>query len=88
MEKELIELCKMFKIDGEFVSIDVINNGHINSTFLVRFLEDGKLKKYVLQKINKYVFKKPEEVMENITMKFNDVEFIVSNTANDPYEFY
>lgn len=28
------------------------------------------------------------KVMENITMKFNDVEFIVSNTANDPYEFY
>ncbi len=67
MEKELIELCKAFKINGEFDSIQVINNGHINSTFLVRFLEDEKIKKYVLQKINKNVFKKPEEVMENIT---------------------
>lgn len=67
MEKELIEHCKAFKIDGEFDSIDVINNGHINSTFLVRFLADGTIKEYVLQKINKYVFKRPEEVMENIT---------------------
>lgn len=67
MEKELIELCKAFKIDGEFDSIDVINNGHINSTFLVRFLVNGTIKEYVLQKINKYVFKRPEEVMENIT---------------------
>ena len=66
MEKELIELCKAFKINGDFDSIQVMNNGHINSTFLVKFLEDGKVKKYVLQKINKYVFKKPEEVMENI----------------------
>jgi hypothetical protein len=67
MEKELVELCKAFKINGEFDSIEVINNGHINSTFLVRFLVDGKIKEYVLQKINKYVFKQPEEVMENIT---------------------
>ena len=66
MEKELIELCKAFKIDGEFDSIKVINSGHINSTFLVGFLVDGKTKKYILQKINKYVFKKPDEVMENI----------------------
>ncbi len=67
MEKELIELCKAFKIDGEFDSIEVINNGHINSTFLVRFNQNGKVKEYVLQKINKYVFKRPEEVMENIS---------------------
>ncbi|MBR3885005.1 MAG: phosphotransferase [Clostridia bacterium] len=67
MEKELIELCKAFNIEGEFDSIEVINNGHINSTFLVRFIENGKIKEYVLQKINKYVFKQPENVMENIT---------------------
>ena len=67
MEKELIELCKAFNIEGEFDSIEVINNGHINSTFLVRFFENGKIKEYVLQKINKYVFKQPENVMENIT---------------------
>ena len=44
MEKELIELCKAFNIEGEFDSIEVINNGHINSTFLVRFFENGKIK--------------------------------------------
>ena len=66
MEKELVELCKAFNIDGEFDSIEIINNGHINSTFLVRFLSDGKIKEYVLQKINQHVFKQPENVMENI----------------------
>ena len=67
MEKELIELCKAFGIEGEFHSIDVVKNGHINSTFVVRFAENGKIKEYILQKINKYVFKEPDKVMENIS---------------------
>ena len=37
-------------------------SGHINDTFSVR-TENGR---YVLQRINKFVFKKPDEVMENI----------------------
>ncbi len=36
-------------------------NGHINDTYLI-----GTNPKYILQKINKNVFKKPEEVMANI----------------------
>lgn len=39
-------------------------NGHINDTYVVR-TEDNK---YILQKINKYVFKNPPEVMENIML--------------------
>lgn len=73
MEKELIELCKQFNIQGEFDSIEVVSNGHINSTFLIRFLEDGKIKEYILQKINKYVFKNPDEVMQNIFAVTNHI---------------
>ena len=43
MENELISLCNQFNIFGEFDSIETINNGHINSTFLVRFNKDGKI---------------------------------------------
>lgn len=67
MERELIELCRAFNIGGEFHSIETINNGHINTTFTVKFEEDGKINEYVLQKINQYVFKQPEKVMENIS---------------------
>lgn len=66
MEKELLNLCSQFNVDGEFDSIEVVNNGHINSTFLVRFKQDGNINEYILQKINKYVFKHPDEVMQNI----------------------
>lgn len=41
------------------------NNGHINATYMVSFGEDAE-PRYVFQKINTGIFKKPEEVMENI----------------------
>ena len=43
-------------------SIEPYGNGHINSTFLVTTDE----KRYILQKVNTNVFKKPHQVMRNI----------------------
>ena len=39
-------------------------NGHINDTFLVT----GDTKRYILQSINSNVFKKPDQVMHNISL--------------------
>ena len=52
-----------FVCDSKPVSYKEFGNGHINSTFTIK-TKNGK--KYVLQHINKYVFKSPEEVMANI----------------------
>ena len=65
MDEKLVKLCREFCVEGECESIKVINDGNINSTFLLQFINDGQVKEYILQKINKYVFKKPEDVMEN-----------------------
>ena len=43
-------------------SVEPYGNGHINSTFLVCTDE----KRYILQKVNTNVFKKPHQVMRNI----------------------
>lgn len=58
------EIIKDFLIDGEVTGIAPYGEGHINSTFLVQTTK----KKYILQRINTIVFKKPENVMENIMM--------------------
>ncbi len=73
MESRVKSLCKHFNIKGQFLSYETFTRGHINTTCLVRFLQDGIIKEYVLQKINKNVFKKPEAVMQNIV---NVTEFI------------
>ena len=67
MEKALLDLCQNFNISGEFDSIEIVSNGHINSTFLIRFNENGKIKEYILQKLNGHVFKNQGDVMENIS---------------------
>lgn len=53
-----------FKIDGRPISCAEFGSGHINYT--VKVLTDTG-NEYVLQRINKYVFKDPVRLMENVS---------------------
>ena len=74
MEEQVVELCKKFNINGKYLDYQVFKNGHINTTVVARFDKDGDIKEYVLQKINKNVFKQPEKVMENISNVTNFIK--------------
>lgn len=54
-------IAEKFSVEGEIKSVTPYGNGHINDTFLVE-----ADKKYILQRINDYVFQKPLEVISNI----------------------
>lgn len=62
----LEKICSLFNLNGEFIEYKRNTNGHINSTFILTFNEDGNIKKYVLQKISTEIFKNPEGLMNNI----------------------
>lgn len=64
--KELLDVIRAFGISGELVEIKVNKQGHINSTFISLFNDNGKICKYTHQKINKSVFHHPDQVMDNI----------------------
>lgn len=66
-DKEIAILAtKQFNTD-EIISIEPYGNGHINSTWIaIHKSTNGKSYKNLLQKINSYVFKNPDELMENI----------------------
>lgn len=68
------EILKNFLIEGKVTSIAPYGEGHINTTFLAHTTQ----KKYILQKINTVVFKKPENVMNNILLV---TEFIKNKGA-------
>ncbi|MGN0295152.1 MAG: phosphotransferase enzyme family protein [Lachnospiraceae bacterium] len=60
-------IIQQFDFEGELIEKVPYGNGHINDTFLLRFRQaDGTIKKEILQKVNRNVFKNPAEVMENI----------------------
>jgi hypothetical protein len=66
-EQQIISVCQRFAIVGEYSRYEVINSGHINTTYRVYFIRHGEEKDYILQKVNTYVFTKPVDVMENIS---------------------
>ena len=68
MEKyQVKQIFEKFNIDGDIIDIDYFSNGLINTSCKITTLANGKTKEYVLQKINKNVFKNPEDVMDNIS---------------------
>jgi len=59
-------ICDYFAIPGDLTQVKPLGNGHINDTLLLVLREGNQEKKYVLQKINKAIFRHPEELMENM----------------------
>lgn len=61
------EAIEAFGIKGRLLSKQPYGNGHINDTFLLTYLlPEGERKRYILQRMNHSIFKKPEELMENV----------------------
>ena len=67
MSVNTMKILDGFEVNGEIVSVENYGNGHINDTFLVSIRrEDETDYKIILQHMNKKVFTKPVELMENI----------------------
>lgn len=61
------ELADKFNFDGELVNSELHICGHINDTYILKFIKnDGSKIKYILQRINTDVFPKVDELMSNI----------------------
>ena len=60
---EISKVIDAFKVKSSYKSHEQLLAGHINITLLVTLQNDEK---YILQRMNKYVFKNPVELMENI----------------------
>lgn len=59
-------ICKKLQLKGSLQNYKVISGGNINTTYKV-VCREGKVKnEYLLQRINKNVFKEPDKVMKNI----------------------
>ncbi len=79
------KICEQFSLKGIFTGYEKINNGHINSTYTLIFNNDGKAERYVLQKINTNVFKKPDQLMSNIVAVTNHIRNKnIERNVNDP----
>ena len=60
------KIGELYHIEGKLQEVKKVKRGHINDTYCVDYLEDGRVKSYLFQRINNFVFKDPEQIMKNV----------------------
>ncbi|MBA4150081.1 MAG: aminoglycoside phosphotransferase family protein [Verrucomicrobia bacterium] len=65
-EHQLTDISKQFQIYGEILHAETCKIGHINETYSATYDQGGTSVRYIHQKINQNVFKKPDAVMNNV----------------------
>jgi hypothetical protein len=79
------QIAAQFQFDGRYLSAEPYGAGHINRTFVVSFVQpDGRPKRYILQHINRTVFTKPVELMENIEKVTAHLRQAIMREKGDP----
>jgi hypothetical protein len=73
MQYDLKNIFEQFDVKGEFVQIQPFGSGHINDTFLVE-TSGGEIKKYLLQRINHFVFRNPPKLMNNLKLIYEHLQ--------------
>lgn len=76
----LPDVLEAYKLPGNLVSCKPIGDGIINDTFCVEYEDGQKSHRYLVQRINHDVFKKPYELMENI---FRVTTFLAEKICTD-----
>ncbi len=63
---DLAAVVGAFPLAGRFCGGEPHGNGHINDTYAVTLVQDGRRVRYILQRINERVFRDIPALMENI----------------------
>lgn len=80
------EAINLINFEGKVIDIKSFGGGLINATFLVRsLLESGEERRYILQKVNHYIFKDIEKLMENYCRVCDYLKEVVIKRNGDIY---
>ena len=87
INSKLQEVCRGFCIKGSYLGYETIQVGNVNKTYRVAVrTEDGKVKYFLVQNVNTYVFKNPVQVMENIDKVTEHIR--AKQNKNEGLHFY
>lgn len=79
------EAIAQFATEGSLRERSPYGNGHINDTFLLVYeMPGGVRKRYILQRMNHDIFKKPRELMENIVNVTEYLRKMIIAQGGDP----
>lgn len=81
---DIQEILNNFRLEGPAVSCRRHGNGHINDTYLAVTETGHQRHRYIIQRINHHIFKKPEELMENISGVTRYLRNRIAGQGGDP----
>lgn len=82
--EDLKNTAAAFRLEGSPREITPYGNGHINDTFLLLCDDGGAEKKYILQRMNRSIFKDPAALMENIANVTAYLQEEIRKSGGDP----
>lgn len=84
-EEQAAEAAGNFQYEGTLISREIYGSGHINDTFLLTFdAGEEEKRKVILQRMNREIFKKPVELMENIVGVTSHLKKKIIENGGDP----
>lgn len=83
--EEIREKIEQFQLPGKVDEVKPFGNGHINDTYLCRIVkEDAADIRIIFQRMNHEIFKKPEELMENVLHVTDFLQRKIIAAGGDP----
>ena len=82
MEETILQAIRAFDLPEGNIRADAFGNGHINRTYAVSV--EGRKERYILQRINQYVFHHPDQVQENILEVTSWLRRKITQEGGDP----
>lgn len=64
--EDIKKVIDNFKFKGNMTDCKIFGSGHINTTYIVSYNDNGKMHRYIIQKVNTNVFKNVDELMDNV----------------------
>ena len=83
-QTDLKEVISAFCLEGRLEECVLYGNGHINDTYRVTFQTEQGIRRYILQKMSQVVFKKPVELMENVSKVTSWLCKKITENGGDP----
>ena len=84
MDPDLRVIAGRFDMDGVFVSASPWGSGHINDTYVVEIQRGSGARRFILQRINRNVFKNPAGLTINIAAVTGHLRRKVLEASGDP----
>ena len=78
------KICGCFEVEGSFVQCVQCGEGHINDTYMVTIDNHGKLRHYLLQRLNKMLSSEVEKLMHNIELVTSYCRKNIEANGGDP----